>query len=304
MAASLRFDELFDPDFLEALASFSLCARRVERGGRYAEQPSRARGAGLEFADYKAYVPGDDLRAVDWNVYRRLGRLFVRVFEERQDLPLYLLIDRSRSMYFEQPPRIAAGLRVALALAAIALGQNDRVGLYSFSGAGQMEAELKPLSGKGWLMAFARRLAELTEAGETDLTDALHRFASRPLRPGLLVLVSDFFDPAGSEALTEALSRSRHRLLLVQVVKETDANPAAQADLRGDLRLRDCETEAAVDLAVTPAVLARYKEIYRAFAEQLTAFARQRGAGLLQLDADRNALEQLEALFVNGRLLA
>lgn len=300
MAASPSFNELFDPDFLEALASFALRARRVERCGRYAEQPSRSRGFGLEFADYKAYVPGDDLRSVDWNVYRRLGRLFVRVFEERQDLPVYLLIDRSKSMYLEQPPRIAAGLKAALALAAIALGQQDRAGLFSFSGAGELEAELKPLSGKGWLMTFARQLAGLGEAGETDLADALHRFAGQPLRPGLLVVVSDFFDPAGSEAVTAALGRSRHRLLLVQLVKKADADPA---DLRGDLRLRDCETGAAVDLAVTPAILARYREIYQAFAERLAAFARQRGAGLLRLDADRSALEQLEALFVNGRLL-
>ena len=126
--AAPTVDEFFDTEFLTALQGFSLWARRIISGGRHAEQLSKDKGAGLEFADYKAYVPGDDTRTIDWNIYRRLGRVVVKVFEERQELPVYLLVDRSSSMYFEAAPKIGVALKVALALASISLSQHDRRG--------------------------------------------------------------------------------------------------------------------------------------------------------------------------------
>ena len=158
-------EEFFDTEFLTALQGFSLWARRIMRGGPHAEQLSRDQGAGLEFADYKAYVPGDDTRAIDWNIYRRLGRVAVKVFEERQELPVYLLVDRSGSMYFEAAPKIGIALKVALALASISLSQHDSVGLFSFSD--KLEMRLKVGSGSGRLMRIAERLAELEEQGGT-----------------------------------------------------------------------------------------------------------------------------------------
>ena len=128
-----RTDELFDPDFLESVQRLRIVARRVPRGGRHAEQRSRDLGHGIEFRDFRAYTPGDDLRAVDWNVYGRLRKVFLRLYEELEDLPVYLLVDVSASMFHETPPRARAGLRTALALAAITLGQHDSVGVFPFS---------------------------------------------------------------------------------------------------------------------------------------------------------------------------
>ena len=300
MAAQLTFEELFDADFLTALERLALEARQVFRDGRRAEQRSRHRGAGVEFADYKPYTPGDDLRAIDWNIYRRLSRLFVRVFEEYQDLPVYMLVDRSESMYFETPPRIDAGLRTAFGLAHIALGQHDSVGLYSFSA--ELEIHVRRTSGKNQLMRFGRQLAALDRRSGTRLAAALQRLASVPLRRGLLVAISDFFDPSGIDEVIDALSLSRHKLLLVQLATRADAEPTLNEALHGDVRLRDCESGEAVDVTVEPAVVARYKDIYRQFNERLSRFANERGAGLLRLDADGDVLEQLAGLFASGRL--
>ena len=300
MAQAPTFTELFDPEFLAALAPFELHARRVARDGRPAEQASRDRGFGLEFADYKSYVPGDDLRAIDWNIYRRLGRLFVRVFEEHRDLPVYLLVDRSSSMYLETPPRIGAGLRVALALAAIALGQHDSVGLYSFSGVLGMDA--KAAAGKHRLVSFAERLAGLDERDRTDLAGTLRELAGHGLRHGLLVVISDFFDPEGADEVARALAECRHRLLLVQLVKKTDADPTLHAALHGDVRLLDCESAEAVDLTITPATLARYRQSYQAFNDRLNGFAGDYGVGIVRIDADGDVLDQLGGLFETGSL--
>ena len=96
-------DELFDSKFLDSLKNLRLIARRVPAGGRFAEQRSSDLGHGLEFRDFRPYAPGDDLRAVDWNIYRRLGRVFIRLFEELEDLPLYLMPDISGSAFLEDP---------------------------------------------------------------------------------------------------------------------------------------------------------------------------------------------------------
>lgn len=302
MAQAPTFAELFDPDFLAALAPFELHARRVARDGRPADQTSRDRGFGLEFADFKSYVPGDDLRAIDWNIYRRLGRLFVRVFEEHRDLPVYLLVDRSSSMYLETPPRIGAGLRVALALAAIALRQHDSVGLYSFSGV--LSVDARAAAGKHRLVSFAERLAALDERDRTDLTGTLRELAGHRLRRGLLVVISDFFDPEGADEIARTLAECRHRPLLVQLVKRADADPTLNADLHGDVRLLDCETNEAVDLTITPATLARYRQSYQAFNDRLNRYATDHGVAIVRIDADEDVLEQLGDVFETGTLTA
>ena len=113
--------ELFDPEFLAAVSRFRILAQRVARGGVHAEQRSRQMGAGMGFRDYRGYAPGDDLRAIDWNIYRRLGRVFLRLFEEFEDLPVYLAPDVSGSMWQGENPRAHAGLRATFALALAAL---------------------------------------------------------------------------------------------------------------------------------------------------------------------------------------
>ena len=298
---SLTFEELFDPDFLASLEPFKVLARKVARGGRQADQVSIQHGSGMEFADYKPYVAGDDPRAIDWNIYRRLGRIFIKKFEERRDLPVYIFVDVSKSMFFGDVPRIGAGLRTALALASISMQQHDSVSLYSFSG--DLSHKVNSRSGKSGLLRFANHLIGLSEDGQSHLALALRQFASHNRRRGLMIIVSDFFDPSGLEHVFSVLNISRQRLVLVQLVREQDANPTQLSDMQGDIRLSDCETQDTVDVSVTPAVLARYKEVYSKFNKKLIDFARAQGAGLVRVDTDKDVLEQLSQLFETGNLV-
>jgi uncharacterized protein (DUF58 family) len=294
--------DLFDTAFLEAAERLRLVARRVAPRGRFADQRSKDRGAGLEFQDYRPYVSGDDLRAIDWTVYRRLGRVFLRLFEEHEDLPLYLLVDSSRSAWLERPPRARAGLRAALALAAVSLGQHDRVGIFPFGD--DVTVLQKPTAGKGKLMELAARMSTLEPLGKTDLGKSLKRFSALGLRQGLAVVISDFFDPAGLAAVEDALRSVRHKLLLVQLVRASDRHPErarAATGAANDVRVIDCESGASHDVSLTPAVLERYRTAYDRFNSGLAAFARSRNAGLLALDCDVEVVPQLATLFENGR---
>lgn len=292
---TIESSELFDAEFLTALRRLHIHAKRVARGGRHADQRSRDLGDGIEFRDFRPYVPGDDFRAIDWTIYRRLGKVFLRLFEEMEDLPVYLMPDISQSMYLENPPRAKAGLRCALALASITLNQHDTVGLFPWGS--DLTVELRPQSGAGRIMRFAEVLAGLEPRGETDIQRAVRTFNAFRMREGLAVFVSDFFDPNGIEGVLKALRQVRHRILLVQLVRKSDRDPG----LLGDLQLRDCESGAVEDVSATPAVIEKYQAAYDTFQNQLTDFANKRGIGLLQLDIEGDVLSQLAQLFESGR---
>ncbi|MFT5733600.1 MAG: hypothetical protein ACJA2W_001898 [Planctomycetota bacterium] len=294
--APVTLPDLFSTEFMEAAQRLRLVARRVAPRGRFAEQRSKSKGSGLEFQDYRPYTHGDDLRAIDWNVYRRLGRVFVRLFEEHEDLPLYLLPDVSKSLWIESRPRVIAGLQASLALAAVSLGAHDSVGVFPF--ADDLSILQRPTSGKGRLSTLAARMQTLQPGGSTDLRTSLKRFGGMRLRPGLVVIVSDFFDEGGLEAIEAAVRSVRHKLLFVQLVRPTDREPKA---LVGDLRLVDCETSDAQDVSISPAVMQRYQAAYDRFSEGLAALARSRQAGLLALDVEGDVVPQIASLFENGR---
>ena len=294
---ALTKEEIFDPAFLASLSHLRVVARRVPRDGRFAEQRSRDLGHGTDFSDFRPYSPGDDFRSIDWNIYQRLGRVFLRLYEELEDLPLYLMPDVSRSMFLESPPRARAGLRTTLALASISLNHHDSTGLFPFSN--DCEVLARPQNGHGRVMLFADRLASVQPGGQTDLRAAIKRFNSFGLRNGLLVVVSDFFDPGGIDAVVAALRQVRHKLLLVQLHRRTDAEP----DMRGDVRLIDCESRDAEDVSITPHLIKHYRQIYDTFQADLATFARHRHAGLLRIDVDEEIVPQLAGIFEGGRYL-
>jgi len=285
---------LFSDDFVRAIAPLRIVARQVAAGGRHAEHRSRDLGSGMEFRDFRSYVPGDDIRRVDWNLYRRSGRLFLRLFEETEDLPVYILLDVSDSMFFEIPPRADAARQMAAVLAAITLNQLDRTAIYPF--ADDLLRPLGPISGKQGVHRVLAHLEQLGPSGPTNFERSVRRLQAMRLRQGLAVVISDYFDPRGIGAVAAALRSLRHRLLLVQVARASDAAPS----LDGELRLIDCESGAGVDVAVTGAGLERYRRAYREYCDELLRFAARRRAAHLVLDADRPVLAQLGELFVGG----
>ena len=286
--------ELFDPAFVASLEGLRILARSVPRGGQHGEQRSRQRGAGVEFADVRPYVPGDDFRRIDPQIWLRLDRLFLRLYLEEQDLPVYFLLDQSQSM----APRTRAARQAVAALAYVALNHLDRVAVHPFA-----SVPLQPLAGATGHGGFQRLLAYLARlpvAGRTGMVEALRAFAARNVRRGLCVMVSDFFDPRGVDAVLAPLRGFPHRLCLLRPVLPAEARPG----LHGELELVDTETGERLQLSVDEALLARHEAAYREFEGKLHAFARSREAGLLALRTDQPVVPQLAKLFEAGVLQA
>jgi uncharacterized protein (DUF58 family) len=267
----------FDEIFLRKLERLIVVSKSVMRGQTRGERTVRRTGTGLEFADHRDYVPGDDLRRLDWNLYGRLERPLVRLYDEDEDLPFYLLVDTSASMATGTPPKLRLALEAAAALAYVGLAALDRVALHPLTDA--LGEGLGPLRGKSQAHAVLAHLAALRPGGRTDLGAAVARFLGRHRRRGVVVLLSDFFDPRGYEEAVDRLRYGRFEPVLVQITAPEEEAPR----LRSDVVLVDAETGLERELTVTPAVRAAYERNLRAHKEGLDRFCRRRAIPCFQV---------------------
>jgi uncharacterized protein (DUF58 family) len=283
----------FDEGFLRKLERLAVTAKRVMALHGRGERRTRHVGAGIEFADHRDYVPGDDLRHLDWNLYGRLEKPLVRMFDEDEDLPVYLLVDASASMGLGTPSKLRLARQVAAALAYVALTNLDRVAVYP-AGA-TLGTGLGLLRGKAQIHPFLTLLAGLGPAGRTDLGAAVSGLVQRHRRRGVVVLLSDFFDPAGAERGLDRLRYGRFEPVVVQINAVEEAEPA----LRGEVTLVDAETGEERPLTITAGVAEAYRERYQARLRSLARFCRERAIPCVQVTSE-HALEDLVLRVLRG----
>jgi len=270
---------LFDDATLRTLERLSLWADEVRVGVMKGNRRSRRRGASIEFADYRDYTQGDDLRRLDWNVFARLERPFIKLTEEEEDLAVHLLVDTSDSMNWPLGDEGAAenkllyALRLAGALGTIALTSGDLVHVTLFDSAGQ--SAWGPFRGRqnGWpLLQFLEAHFAARNSGnatrKTALDPALRHYAQRARRPGLLFLLSDFFSPGDSRDGLAALLGRGYEIVLLHLLSPDEAAP----ELTGDLKLIDVETGEAAEVSPDPLLLDEYAARLAAWQEEWRRF--------------------------------
>ena len=226
-----------EADFLAKLERLRIVAKRVASSRGKGEHLSAKRGSSLEFSDYRRYHMGDDLRYVDWNIYRRLEKLLVKVFTGEEEMNIYLLLDTSRSMAEGTPPKIEYAKRVAAALGYIGLKNHDRVGVAGFSTG--MGTTLPLARGRKQILDLFRFLQDLSCGGETDLRNSTQSFSLRFPARGLVVLVSDLFDSRGCQSGLEELARRKNQVLVVHILDKGET----RLEPWGDVSLTDVESE-------------------------------------------------------------
>lgn len=243
---------LLDPAFLAKMERLSLLVRRVHRSGARGERRSPTLGRGLEFADYRSYQAGDDFRYIDWHIFSRLERLFVKLFSEEEDLTVHLLVDASRSMAWGAPAKLDYAIRVAAALGYIGLTNLDRVGAATFTD--RADRTLAPARSRAAVFALFDFLAGAAARGRSDLAAAVRDYGMRTRRRGLLVVISDLMVPEGVEPGLLAARYYGFEPFLVHLLAEEEIAPV----VAGDLRLVDSETGTAVEVTADAAALAAY----------------------------------------------
>jgi uncharacterized protein (DUF58 family) len=271
-------DDLFDDQFQRKLEYLAIVSRRVFAGKMRAERRTKKSGSGIEFADHRDYAPGDDFRYLDWGVYQRFGRLLLRLFEEEEDLSIYLIVDTSSSMGFGRDKKIVYAKRLCAALAYIGLANLDRVTIVTTTD--RILDRMPPTRGKQRIFKVFQFLREARADGTTDLGTAMKTFVAQHKRRGLAILLSDLYDPAGFENGINTLRFNKFEPYVLHLVDPTDAVP----DLRGDVRVYDCETGDEREVTVTNRVLERFKETYQEYLNEVQLFCTTKQVPYVQAD--------------------
>jgi len=290
-------DPLFDEDFLRKLEYLHIVSRKVFTGKLRGERRSRKAGAGIEFADHRDYAPGDDFRYIDWNIYGRMGKLLVRLFEEEEDLTVTLLVDASESMTMGRPAKFDYARRVVAALAYVALANLDRVNIVPFAEA--LRPQLSPKRGKAQLFRVLEFLRAIRPGGETDMESSFRTFVHQTKRRGLAVVVSDFFDPHGYERGLKLLCHHRFETFAVQVSDPAEARPR----VKGDLQLLDMETREERIATVSPEVLEAYEREFKEYCEELESFCTSIRAGFVRTLTSTPFEDLVLKVFREGKFL-
>jgi uncharacterized protein (DUF58 family) len=274
MGASL----LLDRDFLKTLEQVSLLCRTDLAGRVGAEHRSRTHGPGAEFTDYRRYSFGDDPRSVDWNAYLRFGKLFLKVYQAEQHIPVRILLDRSQSMDYEKGDREGAGeskfiyaQRLAATFAYLALLHLDTVAVVPF--ADRLQKPLVVSGGRDRFWPVLKFMSELSCGGETNLFRSAKEFVGNFPQRGIVVVISDFFDLNGCERAVEVLRSARHDFVLVQVHSAEEQRPSAE----GELILEEAETGAERTVTCAAESAALYERRFLEFCAGLQRLAQRNG---------------------------
>ena len=279
---------LFDESFMRRLERLSLVAQRVRAGRGQGERRSVKRGSSVEFADYRNYTPGDDLRRLDWRIYARLERPFIKLFEEEEEQTVHFVLDASGSMDWPEADSAPSldgalnkwdfGRRLAAALGYIALVNGDRLTV-SYLDQNRHSA-WGPQRGRGHIHTLLAHLTDISAGGRTDLNTALRHLANTRHRPGLLFLLTDFFSPAGYERGIAALGNAGYEINVLHLLSPDEIDPP----LSGDLRLHDVETGQAEDITINPSMRRIYQERFEAWRSTIERYCFSRDINYVTLN--------------------
>ncbi len=288
---------LLDAAFLRRLERMAIAVKKVHLGAAKGERRSRRKGTSTEFADFRDYVQGDDLRHVDWNIYGRLDELYLKLFQEFEDVTLHLLLDVSQSMAFGTPQKFAFGQKLVAAMGYIGLSGYDRVSVGLLTG--ERTEGLTPIRGKASANKLFAFLQNAESAGSTHLDEALRMYSMRQRSRGVYVVISDFLDEHGVENALKRLCATRSDVYVVQVLAPEELAP----ELTGDLKLVDSESEQYTEVSVSRALMKRYAQNRDAFVEKVRNYCLSRGMGHYLVSSDTPVENILLDVFRKGGLL-
>jgi uncharacterized protein (DUF58 family) len=277
--------KVFDEPTLRKLEQLTIIADQVRVGVMKGDRRSTRRGTSIEFADYRDYTRGDDLRRLDWNVFARLERPFIKLFQEEEDLAVHLLVDASASMdwpdedeYDINKRRYA--LRLAGALGHVGLTTGDLVTVSLLSSRG--DQSWGPFRGQQNSLRLLQFLETGTAGGITDINLSLRSYARRGRRPGLLFVLSDLLSPGGYREGLNALQARGYEVGLLHLLSPDEVDPP----LGGDLKLVDVETGEDAEITLDPTTLNLYRERLRAWQAEIAAYCSGRSIHYIPVTTD------------------
>ena len=279
-----RRTDLLDPETLAQLGGIDIIARQVVHGFMLGLHRSPNRGFSAEFAELRAYQPGDDLRTLDWRMFARSDRFFVKQYEEETNLRAYMLIDVSESMGWSSrsglPTKLWYAKHLAAAISLILTRQGDIVGFMAFHE--RIVRQIRARGGKMHWRMLLRHLNALRADGGTDSESAIKRVALRLKRKGLVILISDLLvDPAGTAKALIYLQHTGHEVLVFHLIDPGERD----LPTTGDTRFVDPETGDSLRVSVAD-MRRQYREAVGDAISEWTATLTSRGVAYSTIGTD------------------
>ena len=285
---------LLPPELMAQLERLELVTRKIFRGRMKGERRSKRKGQSVEFADFRNYVPGDDLRLLDWNLYARLEKLILKLFLEEEDLHFFALVDASMSMDFGTPSKLEYAKQLAAALGFVGLIRADRVRIETLGQAPGARAPVFRGRASAWRMM---QHVQQFEPGEPiSLAEGVKNFCLRNPGKGVVVLISDLMDKEGYESALRYIASQEVDCYVIHVLSQEELTP----DVTGDLKLVDCEDGDEAEITVSAPLLARYEKTLNAFVGGVQDFCARRGMHYL-LANNQTPVDQLVATQLRRR---
>ncbi len=292
-----KLDELLDAKLIARVGQLDVTSRKIFSGKLRGERRSKKRGESVEFADHRPYVSGDDLRHVDWNIFGRLDRLFLKLFLEEEDLCLHIVLDCSASGDCGDPGKFLYMQRVAMALGYIGLVNYNRVAMTAI---GTQDAEMvdgkavstgivssiRDLRGRRRTNELAQWLCSLEPAGGSNFGEAAKRISVSRRGKGVMVVLSDYFLKEGYQDGLRLLMGRGYDVFALQCLSPEEVDPESSDKFRGDLRLRDVEDGDFAEITVAAPLLKKYKANLAAYCDELRTFCARRDINLLTVQTD------------------
>ncbi|MGE5604821.1 MAG: DUF58 domain-containing protein [Bacteroidota bacterium] len=271
--------QLLDNKDLQLISRLSLVAKRRMAGLITGEQHSPVQGGGIEFADYREYQPGDDIRRIDWSVFLRLHRLLVKLCAEEKELTLMMLIDNSRSMRYGNPDKLWLAERIAAILAGIAFNDGNRAGIAAL---GQNLTEIfRPGRSRASLSAVSKALLKIEPVAMSDPVSCIRQFASRYGHKCLAVLFSDLLFPEWPQLIT-GLAASGCEGYLIQILAPEELDPA----FMGEVTLIDLEGKGEISLHADLGATQKYRRELASFLQEVRKTCHRNGLGHTMIGTD------------------
>ena len=272
--------KLLSPELMRKIDALELVSKRPFAGRIRGEHRSVRKGHSLEFADYRNYVQGDDVRHIDWKIFARLDRLFLKLFMEEEDLFVYFLVDASHSMGMGEPSKLEYAKKAAAALAYVALAGTHRVAVQPF--AGDLLEPLNPVRGKQQVQLVSNFLETIEADGPTNAKPSIAKFRQRLHGSGVVFLISDLFDRAGMEEGLKPLLAGKFEVVVLHVLSADDEEPAWE----GDWQLVDVEDGEKVSISVSDRLMEGYRKMVRQFRGEQQRLCERYGFDYLPVRSD------------------
>ena len=292
-------DQLYpfiDDEFLKQLEKLKIVTRKSTRNPRRGEYRSWQSGEGFEFLDFRKYQLGDDLRYVDWSVYGRLDKLFIKLFHAEKGQTAHILLDMSRSMGSGKPSKDITAKKIAAALSYICLSNLDKTGLMAFNN--HIIKSKPPARGKKQYLEVLKFFQSLKPAEPTDINNSLKEYAAICKNPGIAIVISDFFDPRGYEDGLKALAYRDFDINLIQVMDHEELYWSKT----GNLLLNDCETGEKKVTFVDQALLKLYRKKINEFIAGIKSYCSHYGMNYFLCDTHIPFEKLLTDYLVEGAL--